>query len=362
MAAGLTVAFIITGPLAGKTSFGQNVLADSSRVVSLFHDGQKKVFTTDAKTVKDALERAGVSLSEGDIVEPKADADLTDGFFYINVFRARPVIVVDGQTVRRLMSPYESPKLIAQSAGLTVYPEDRFVTGVVTDFVGDQIVGERVEIDRATPIEVLVDGKLLTLRSHEASLGDVLRQNRISLGEKDTVLPELDTPTVPGLRVTITRVTEVTTTKLETLPRSHKTISDPGLYIGQNRVVDEGKDGSREVTYKIQYHNGVEVNRQTLKIDKQVNPVTKVVAKGTKIPDDVWSRLRMCESGNSYSRNSGNGYYGAYQFDIGTWGRYGGYARADLAPPSVQDEKARLTQSARGWYPWPTCGRKLGLI
>ena len=30
----------------------------------------------------------------------------------------------------------------------------------------------------------------------------------------------------------------------------------------------------------------------------------------------TWHRLRMCESSNNYSINTGNGYYGAYQFDL----------------------------------------------
>ena len=77
---------------------------------------------------------------------------------------------------------------------------------------------------------------------------------------------------------------------------------------------------------------------------------------------DNWYRLRLCESGNDYRRNSGNGYYGAYQFDIGTWNNYGGYARADLAPPAVQDAKALDTYNRRGWSPWPACARKLGLM
>ena len=78
--------------------------------------------------------------------------------------------------------------------------------------------------------------------------------------------------------------------------------------------------------------------------------------------DDVWYQLRLCESGGNYARNSGNGYYGAYQYDISTWAGYGGYARADLAPPAVQDQKAKETQAARGWSPWPACARKLGLL
>lgn len=77
---------------------------------------------------------------------------------------------------------------------------------------------------------------------------------------------------------------------------------------------------------------------------------------------DVWASLRFCEAGGDYTKNTGNGFYGAYQFDYGTWAGYGGYATANLAPPAVQDAKARETQARRGWYPWPACARKLGLI
>lgn len=49
-------------------------------------------------------------------------------------------------------------------------------------------------------------------------------------------------------------------------------------------------------------------------------------------------KLRMCESGGNYRINTGNSFYGAYQFTIPTWDYWKtGYARADLAPPSVQD-------------------------
>src|SRR5262245_45671770 len=37
------------------------------------------------------------------------------------------------------------------------------------------------------------------------------------------------------------------------------------------------------------------------------------------VTGDVWYRLRVCESGNNYARNSGNGYFGAYQYNLGTW-------------------------------------------
>jgi hypothetical protein len=68
------------------------------------------------------------------------------------------------------------------------------------------------------------------------------------------------------------------------------------------------------------------------------------------------AQVRYCESHGNYTENTGNGFYGAYQYDLVTWANYDGYARPDLAPAAVQDQKAKLTHSQRGWEPWPVCG------
>lgn len=76
--------------------------------------------------------------------------------------------------------------------------------------------------------------------------------------------------------------------------------------------------------------------------------------------DDVWARLRRCEAGGVYSRNSGNGYYGAYQFSAGTWRSLGYHGLPHEAPPEVQDEAARKLQARSGWGQWPACSRRIG--
>lgn len=66
-------------------------------------------------------------------------------------------------------------------------------------------------------------------------------------------------------------------------------------------------------------------------------------------------RIRKCESGGNYKINTGNGYYGAYQFDRGTWLSNGGgrYARtANRAPRFAQDHIMYKTFKSRGWSPW----------
>ena len=76
--------------------------------------------------------------------------------------------------------------------------------------------------------------------------------------------------------------------------------------------------------------------------------------------DALWQRLRNCEAGGNYQRNSGNGYYGAYQMSAGTWRSLGYGGMPHQAPPEVQDQAARKLQARSGWGQWPACSRRVG--
>ena len=75
---------------------------------------------------------------------------------------------------------------------------------------------------------------------------------------------------------------------------------------------------------------------------------------------DVWVRLRHCESGGRYDRNSGNGFYGAYQFLPSTWRSLGLPGMPHRAAPELQDAAARKLQARSGWGQWPVCSRRIG--
>jgi hypothetical protein len=76
---------------------------------------------------------------------------------------------------------------------------------------------------------------------------------------------------------------------------------------------------------------------------------------------DDFARLRQCESGDNYRANTGNGYYGAYQFELRTWRGLGYSGYPHQASPATQDKAAHELQADRGWSPWPACARKLHL-
>jgi Transglycosylase-like domain len=75
----------------------------------------------------------------------------------------------------------------------------------------------------------------------------------------------------------------------------------------------------------------------------------------------VWQALRGCESSGNYRADTGNGFYGAYQFTLATWQWIGGAGRPDQASDAVQDAMAARLQARSGWGNWPACSVRLGL-
>jgi hypothetical protein len=93
-------------------------------------------------------------------------------------------------------------------------------------------------------------------------------------------------------------------------------------------------------------------------------PATPVIASKAPAPaipavpsvglPSKFAQLRQCESGGNYSINTGNGYYGAYQFNQQTWNAAGGTGLPSNASPAEQDARALALYNSRGWQPW-TC-------
>ena len=86
----------------------------------------------------------------------------------------------------------------------------------------------------------------------------------------------------------------------------------------------------------------------------------RVVATASTL-GGVWACIRQHESGGNYATNTGNGYYGAYQFALSTWRALGGTGLPSSAPPAVQDAMAQKLQAQSGWGQWPVTSRMCGV-
>lgn len=72
------------------------------------------------------------------------------------------------------------------------------------------------------------------------------------------------------------------------------------------------------------------------------------------------AKLRACEvkgQPRPYQTNTGNGFYGAYQFTLSSWAAVGGRGVPSNAAPAEQDYRAVLLLRAQGPRAWPVCSQ-----
>jgi peptidoglycan hydrolase-like protein with peptidoglycan-binding domain len=86
-----------------------------------------------------------------------------------------------------------------------------------------------------------------------------------------------------------------------------------------------------------------------------------LTARQSSAPPDVAEVLELiaeCESGGEPTMNTGNGYFGKYQFSRPTWRSVGGRGNPARASEAEQDRRAARLYRREGAKPWPVCGPK----
>jgi hypothetical protein len=80
-------------------------------------------------------------------------------------------------------------------------------------------------------------------------------------------------------------------------------------------------------------------------------------ARARAVASPVLEAIAACESGGNPGANTGNGFYGKYQFDLATWASVGGTGNPAAASEAEQNRRATMLYARAGASPWPVCGR-----
>lgn len=345
---------------------GQTLGPSDSKRVKLSVDGKTQVIPTRAEDVNDLLKRLNITLNDKDVVEPAGDTPIYGDSFSVNIYRSRPVTIVDdqGQTIVTRAADRQ-PIAIAKKAGLTVYPEDVVKLTAPDKAVEDGIVGDQVYIDRAIPIKLSLYGATYDVRTQADTVADLAKERKFSY-DQSSVLPKPQTKLKAGDVVFVTEPGKQIATSEELIVQPVEYVDSTEVPTGSTKTREEGRPGKKVIIYDVAQDGKKRVLQEII----VSQPTRKLIARGAAKPKDVnatfdgdfqaaLARLRSCEG--SYTSATGNGYYGAYQFDVRTWNGFGGYQNAAQAPPIVQDQKAWETYQRRGWQPWPSCKIKMGL-
>lgn len=91
-------------------------------------------------------------------------------------------------------------------------------------------------------------------------------------------------------------------------------------------------------------------------------PTTPPTTEAPAPSGDIWWALAGCETGHKYDNpNTGNGYYGYFQFSLPTWQSVGGPGYPHHHSYETQKHYAQILQQQAGWGQWPACSAELGL-
>lgn len=304
-----------------------------NRIVIVTTDEGERIVPTDAKTVGELLGRLEITLNEGDVVEPASDSEIFTDNYRVNVYRAKPVTIVDnGGRPQHMLSAATTPRSISRQANLTVYAEDVFQTQPPANFTLSGSIGQVVSIQRSVPVALSLYGQPLNTRTQAKTVDELLREKNIQLRAGETVQPDASAAVAPSMAVFVNSPGIRVETVTEKIAFATETIEDRSLSFGTSAVRQQGAPGQRVVVYQINANTG---ERSKVQEIVTAEPVKHIVVRGLiiNIPADKEAVLRAAgispsdygyvnhifshESGWNAAAASRNGYYGLGQTSLG---------------------------------------------
>lgn len=261
---------------------GEIVDVSDEHVINVFDRGENRVFVTRASTIREALSLADIPISEGqDVVEPSLDEELVASKYSVNIYRARPVTLVDGIRRQRVVTALQTPEQIAKVAGFELYNEDIVKESSIPDVLvdGADLV---LSIDRATPINLILYGQPMIVRTHLSTVSDLLTERGIKLSPNDEVSVDSQSAIVADMTIEIWRDGTQTATVEEDVDFPVEKIQDANRFIGFKEIKTIGEKGKRSVTYEIDRRNGQEVSRKEISSIVTVEPKAQIEVVGVK--------------------------------------------------------------------------------
>lgn len=257
---------------------GQTIGAADSKVVQLHVDGKNQTLPTRASTVRELLQRVQIEISPDDVVEPSLDSPITSQHFSVNVYRAKPVTLVDEKGNKTLTKTAETtPRVIAKKAGYELYPEDKINVVPPDQSLKAGVIGVQVAIDRATPVKINLYGTTYDVRTHAKTVAELAGERGINFNQA-SVLPAPATELKSGDLVFITDPGKQIASSEEVIPNGEEVINDQGLPAGTTQVRIEGSPGRKAIVYELSPDGKKKILQEIVVAE----PVKRVVVKGRK--------------------------------------------------------------------------------
>ncbi|MFJ3957622.1 transglycosylase family protein [Arthrobacter sp. NPDC090010] len=354
----------------------------NNKTVKINLDGRVSSVQTFGGDVAQVVKSANIDVASKDQVIPSLESSVQDGT-EVRINRAKAVDVTLDGSARQVDTHESTVGGLIKQLGV----KDSSRVSLPADATLD-VQGTTLNISTPKPVTLIVRGKGSKLTTTAATVADVLKEAKVTLGKNDVSALPATAPITPNMTIKVSNVDKSRTAVVkDSIPFDVVKTNAPDLDKGTEKVTKEGVAGSVEKTYRLVIVDGKEATRTLVTSKVVAEPVDQEVKVGTKeapaptptpaaasggsntgaaapaaVNSGMWDRIAQCESTGNWSINTGNGYYGGLQFDIQTWLGAGGGAyapNASLATREQQIDIANRVYAERGLSPWG-CGWAAG--
>lgn len=261
----------------------EQLIKTDESFVTIF-DSNTNVSTTirtSAANVGEVLERFKIEIEEGDIVEPAVDELISSGDFRINIYRAKPAVVIDGARQMKIMTAATDPVKIVENAGIELLEADVVDIVPSINFI-ESGLPIAYNVVRAKEIQFNYYGQILTIRTGAETIEDFLAERKVTVTEMDWISHALNTEITNGLELELFRQGKNTITIEEEIEFAEQITYDYGQNIGYREITSAGELGTKSVTYEIEMKDGQEISKIYISEIVTREPTTQTITIGMR--------------------------------------------------------------------------------
>lgn len=250
----------------------------TKKTVALTIDGQEKVIKTHASTIQDIFDDLDISLRSEDYVFPSVNTEVKDNTEIVYE-PAKQVKVVTDNEKKTIWTAAKTVGDVLKEQNITLTEHDK-VQPKPEDKIKSNL---EIQVEKAFALTLNNGGKEKQVWSTSTTVADFLSQQGIKINDLDRVEPKLEETVKANDNIKVIRVEKVTDVVEEPINFAVVTKKDNSLAKGTEKVMNAGKEGLKAKEFEVVLENGKEVSRKLISEKQVKEKQDKVVAVGTKV-------------------------------------------------------------------------------
>ncbi|HYE80683.1 MAG TPA: 3D domain-containing protein [Clostridia bacterium] len=197
---------------------------------------------------------------------------------YVYSAMKKDITIEDIDGVKAISTFKNTVEDVFEENNIGIKPQDK----VSLDMSSKLEDGMNIKISRARKITVNSDGKDVVLLTTAPDVKSALGEAQIQLGDKDRVIPAMDTAINGDTRIEVVRVEEKIVKQEMKMDFTNQINKSDKLDKGIVTVVKKGSPGLKELAIKVIFENGKEVKREIAEEKILKEPVNGIIEEGTR--------------------------------------------------------------------------------